>query len=151
MRYCPFCHRWNLDRPQLCNYCGRSWYHRLCPRGHENPPDAQFCGICGSADLTDTAGPRPLWLTILRAILLLILLLLPVTVGVLGLQHISDLLAALAPFLIATVMLLMAYHLVLSIFPPPLKKPFQAFNKTVVNFVLRILRWLWERFKLLFS
>ena len=58
MKYCPHCKRINPGRPVICHFCGRTWYVRLCPRGHENPAIAQYCGTCGSADLTETAGPR---------------------------------------------------------------------------------------------
>lgn len=58
MRYCPHCRRFNEGKPTICNFCGRTWYVRLCPRGHENPYNAQYCGTCGSSDLTETAGPR---------------------------------------------------------------------------------------------
>jgi hypothetical protein len=150
MRYCPFCHRWNLDRPQLCNYCGRSWYVRLCPRGHENPADAQFCGTCGSADLTDTAGPRPLWLRLLRAGFLLIIILMVILI-VHGFPSIPDLLTSLSPFIIAIVFLVIAYYLCLSIVPGPLKRPLLAFNKKIMSVVLRFLGWCWERIKLTFS
>src|SRR5512137_865210 len=123
MRYCPFCHRWNLDRPQLCNYCGRSWYVRLCPRGHENPLDAQFCGTCGSTDMTDPSGPRPWWIRLLRGALLLFLLLILVSL-VQGFPRLPDLLTALAPLLIALGFLLIAYHLGLAVLPAVLKRPF---------------------------
>jgi RNA polymerase subunit RPABC4/transcription elongation factor Spt4 len=57
MRYCPHCQRFNEGKPQICHFCGRTWHIRLCPRGHENPYNAQYCGACGSADLTETVGP----------------------------------------------------------------------------------------------
>jgi len=150
MRYCPFCHRWNLDRPQLCNYCGRSWYVRLCPRGHENPVDAQFCGICGSTDLTDPSGPRPWWIRLLRGALLLFLLLILVSL-VQGFPRFPDLLTAHAPMLIALGFLLIAYHLGLAVLPTVLKRPFVALNKLIWGSLERLLLWLWERIKLLFS
>lgn len=68
MKYCSFCKRLNSGRPKICMYCGRSWHQRLCSRGHENPSDAQYCGTCGSTELTETVGPRS-W----RARLLLVL------------------------------------------------------------------------------
>lgn len=64
MRYCPHCRRINPGRPQICHFCGRTWSVRLCPRGHENPYNAQYCGNCGSADLSETAGQRS-WLIIM--------------------------------------------------------------------------------------
>ena len=60
MRYCPSCGRFNPGRPLICHYCGKSWYYRLCPKGHLNPPDAIFCGECGSSQLTDASGRKSL-------------------------------------------------------------------------------------------
>jgi hypothetical protein len=150
MKYCPFCHRWNLDRPQLCNYCGRSWYVRLCPRGHENPYDAQFCGLCGSADLTDTSGPRPFWLRLLRAGFLLILILFIVSV-VHELARVPELLASLAPFIMAIAILLIGYYAALTFLPSPLRIPFSTLNKLVMNGAIRLLQWFWEKVKLALS
>ena len=72
MRYCPHCHRFNPGRPPICHFCGRTWYVRLCPRGHENPFNAQYCGTCGSADLTETAGRRPWFLVAFKGFLWLL-------------------------------------------------------------------------------
>lgn len=69
MRYCPYCKRFNEGNPPICHFCGRTWYVRLCQRGHENPYNAQYCGICGSADLTDTAGSRPVMLVVIKLII----------------------------------------------------------------------------------
>ena len=62
MRYCSYCKRLNTEHPQFCRYCGRTWNTRLCPRGHPNPADANFCGECGNTDLTEMTGSFPLWL-----------------------------------------------------------------------------------------
>lgn len=62
MRYCPHCERLSPGKPVICHYCGRSWQVRLCPRGHANPWDANFCGTCGNTDLTETAGALPGWM-----------------------------------------------------------------------------------------
>jgi hypothetical protein len=61
MRYCPYCHRFSPGQPPICHFSGRTWYTRLCPRGHENPVDSRYCGTCGSTDLSTTAGRAP-WL-----------------------------------------------------------------------------------------
>jgi len=55
MRYCPNCRRINEAWPERCRFCGLTWNVRICRRGHQNPPNAVFCGECGSGDLTDTA------------------------------------------------------------------------------------------------
>jgi nitroreductase len=149
MKYCPYCHRWNFDRPQLCNYCGRSWYRRLCPRGHENPPDAQFCGTCGSADLTDTAGPKPFLLRSVRVGFVMLFLLM-IIFAMRALPRILNLLPLLASFMIATAFLLVAYRLGLSTLPISMRKPFQTFNAMIKKGLVSVLRWLWEKIKLLF-
>jgi hypothetical protein len=55
MRWCPLCRRISPGQPERCHYCGRTWNLRLCPSGHENPPDSQYCGLCGSARLSEPA------------------------------------------------------------------------------------------------
>lgn len=55
MRWCPSCRRISPGQPERCHYCGRTWNLRLCPSGHENPPDSQYCGLCGSARLSEPA------------------------------------------------------------------------------------------------
>jgi len=69
MRYCPYCRRFNEGNPQICHFCGRTWYIKLCPRGHENPFNAQYCGTCGSADLSDTAGSISVILVVIKLII----------------------------------------------------------------------------------
>lgn len=59
MKYCPHCQQWNHGRPMRCRYCGRTWYVRLCPAGHVNPINANFCGECGRGNLSEPAGRRP--------------------------------------------------------------------------------------------
>jgi hypothetical protein len=61
MRYCLACHRLSSDGP-LCTQCGRSFGGRLCKgkKHHLNPPDAQFCGQCGTTDLADATSYVPL-------------------------------------------------------------------------------------------
>lgn len=55
MRWCPSCRRISPGQPERCHYCGRTWNLRLCQSGHENPPDSQYCGLCGSARLSEPA------------------------------------------------------------------------------------------------
>jgi len=64
MRLCFHCLRWRAGDSQRCPYCG--WTRRkICPSGHENPNDANVCGICGSGDLSQCA-PSPRLLSMLR-------------------------------------------------------------------------------------
>ena len=48
--------------PLFCNFCGRSYDVKLCPRHHVNPRVADVCSQCGSRELS-TPQPRvsPLW------------------------------------------------------------------------------------------
>ena len=68
MRFCPHCNRWNIGAPLRCRYCGRTWGERICPAGHLNPADANFCGECGRAELSGPAGRTPLFIRALSFI-----------------------------------------------------------------------------------
>ena len=61
MIYCLACRQLSGDGP-LCTQCGRSFGGRLCngKKRHLNPPDALFCGQCGTANLVDAAAFVPL-------------------------------------------------------------------------------------------
>jgi len=76
MKFCPHCNRWNIGTPLRCRYCGRTWGERICSAGHLNPPDANFCGECGRAELSEPAGRTPLFI---RALLLMK----PIAIGML--------------------------------------------------------------------
>ena len=62
MRYCNFCRKVTLGDPLFCNYCGRSYDHKLCPAKHPNPRTAQVCSQCGSRDFSIPQPPLPFWL-----------------------------------------------------------------------------------------
>jgi len=71
-----------IGEPLFCNFCGRSYDHKLCPHRHANPRSAEICSQCGSRDLS-TPHPRvPLFFALLLAVLPLIpgLALLTVTI-----------------------------------------------------------------------
>ena len=55
MRWCPTCRRISPGHPDRCHYCGATWNVRLCQSGHVNPSDSLFCGLCGSARLSEPA------------------------------------------------------------------------------------------------
>jgi hypothetical protein len=57
MKYCYQCGHITVGEPLYCNYCGRSYSVKLCPRGHANPRIAEVCSLCGSRDLS-TPQPR---------------------------------------------------------------------------------------------
>src|SRR5258707_6205548 len=61
MRYCYNCDRITPGEPLFCNYCGRSYDVKLCPRMHPNPRSAEACSRCGSRDLSTPQPRRPLW------------------------------------------------------------------------------------------
>jgi len=56
MTYCYNCGRITQGDPLFCNYCGRSYDLKLCPRHHSNPRSAQACSQCGSRELST---PQP--------------------------------------------------------------------------------------------
>lgn len=60
MKRCTSCFRYAAGQPSYCSYCGRTYSVRLCPRGHSNPRNVQFCSQCGSDDLS-TAAARESW------------------------------------------------------------------------------------------
>ena len=147
MRYCPYCHRLNAGRPRLCFYCGRTWHVRLCPRGHENPPDAQFCGSCGSADLTETAGPVPWWLWLIRISIIGLFVLLIASLGDIQFRLTEQQLT----YVIAIFILLFAIHMALSQIPGPVRRIVQSMIRILKKWSFATLIWLWERLKNLLS
>lgn len=56
MTYCFHCGRLTWGKPLFCNYCGRSFAGKLCPRLHVNPRNAKACSQCGSTELST---PQP--------------------------------------------------------------------------------------------
>ena len=56
MKYCYECGRLTGGDPRYCQFCGRSYDVKLCPRRHENPRFAEVCSQCGSRELST---PQP--------------------------------------------------------------------------------------------
>ena len=56
MKYCYECGRITAGEPRFCQFCGRTYDVKLCPRRHENPRFAEVCSQCGSRDLST---PQP--------------------------------------------------------------------------------------------
>jgi len=56
MKYCYQCGRMTNGEPLFCNYCGRSYDVKLCPRLHANARGAEVCAKCGSRELST---PQP--------------------------------------------------------------------------------------------
>lgn len=146
MRYCPYCQRLNPGRPQICYYCGRTWHVRLCPRGHENVVDAQYCGTCGSADLTETAGRFPLWIWLVRIGILVFVAFLIASLGNLKFRLNEQSIA----YVVAIFMLLLAMHIALSQIPAPARRLVQSMIRFMKKAVLTLLSWGWEKIKNLF-
>ncbi|MGO9010635.1 MAG: hypothetical protein ACLQPN_11075 [Bryobacteraceae bacterium] len=69
MKYCYNCDRITAGEPLFCNFCGRSYDVKLCPRMHPNPRKAQACSRCGSRDLSTPQPKVPLWAPVLEFVL----------------------------------------------------------------------------------
>ena len=54
--YCYNCGHLTSGEPAFCNYCGRTYDVKLCPRLHPNPRRADVCSKCGSRELST---PQP--------------------------------------------------------------------------------------------
>ena len=143
MRFCPHCRRLNPGRPVICHYCARTWQVRLCPRGHENPPDSQFCGIWGSADLSETTGPVPFWIWLIRIASLIIFIVFIVSLK-LPEFHLTDQISALV---IAITILLVGINMALSVLPATTRRVVIMVTRTAKGWFIRAALWCWERIK----
>jgi hypothetical protein len=72
MKYCYNCNRITPGEPLFCNFCGKSFNVKLCPRMHANPRSAEACSQCGSRDLSTPQPKVPLWAPVLQFFLSLI-------------------------------------------------------------------------------
>jgi hypothetical protein len=135
MRYCPRCRRFNPGSPPICHFCGSTWYVRLCPRGHENPTSAQYCGTCGSTDLSETAGRRPWFLIALKLFCWFLVGILIYSV-ITGIGNISSdqIFRRLFSLVIPPCILLLGVWLLLSFLP----KPVGQFVRKLMKHVLRL-------------
>ena len=66
MKYCYECGRMTPGDPLYCNYCGRSYDLKLCPRHHPNPRIAEICSQCGSRELSTPQPKVSVWWRILE-------------------------------------------------------------------------------------
>ena len=57
VKFCFHCGRDTVGEPSFCNFCGRSYDVKLCPKLHANPRGTRVCSKCGSAELS-TPQPR---------------------------------------------------------------------------------------------
>jgi hypothetical protein len=60
MKYCYACGHTTGGEPRFCNFCGRSYDVKLCPKLHANRRRAQACSQCGSQDLSIPQPEVPL-------------------------------------------------------------------------------------------
>ena len=66
MKYCYECGRMTPGKPLYCNFCGRSYDVKFCPRHHPNPRIAEICGQCGSHELSIPQPKVSVWWRILE-------------------------------------------------------------------------------------
>src|SRR5437588_5519156 len=72
MKYCYECGRLTPGEPLFCNFCGRSYDVKLCPRLHVTPRGTRAWSKCESRELS-TPQPRvPFWATLLLFLLTLV-------------------------------------------------------------------------------
>ena len=145
MRYCPHCHRLNPGRPIICHFCGRTWRVRLCPRGHANPFNAQYCGTCGSMDLSDTAGPRLWWPYPVKALIVVI-----VCIAIILLARSFLLFVDMGDALIFG-LLLAGYLIGVSILPRPIKSIFTHVNHLFLRGMRKVTIWVGRGIKEFFN
>lgn len=149
MKYCPHCRRFNPGSPIICHFCGHTWYVRLCPRGHENPSSAQYCGECGSTDLSETAGRRP-WLLIAFKIFLWLLVGLLVYSAFISLGNVSksNFLDKMFSVVIAPCLLLLSLWFLLSFLPAGIGQSVRRMMKYVLRLLglamLGLLKLMWR-------
>lgn len=66
MKYCYECGRMTPGDPLYCNFCGRSYDLKLCPRHHPNPRIAEICSRCGSRELSTPQPKVSVWWRVLE-------------------------------------------------------------------------------------
>lgn len=69
MNYCYNCGHITPGEPLYCNYCGRSYDVKLCPRHHANPRNADVCSQCGSRELSTPQPKVPVMWKLLAIII----------------------------------------------------------------------------------
>jgi hypothetical protein len=131
----------------ICHYCGRTWHVRLCPRSHVNPPDALVCGSCGSADLTETAGPVPFWIWLIRIGVLIIFIILIASLNLPKFKLNDQIIAQV----IAIAILIFAINMSLSALPAPVRRSVLMLTKILKKWLLRVIGWCWEKVKIMLS
>src|SRR5438132_13577108 len=72
LKFCLYCGRDTVAEPLFCNFCGRSYDVKLCPKLHANPRGTRVCSKCGSAELSTPQLRVPLWAKIPLFLLMLL-------------------------------------------------------------------------------
>ena len=72
MKFCYECAKITAGKPLFCNFCGRSYDVKLCPRLHVNPRKAEACSRCGNRNLSIPQPRRPILCPIVAAAILVI-------------------------------------------------------------------------------
>jgi len=72
VKFCYHCGRVTVGEPLFCNFCGRSYDVKLCPKLHANPRGTRVCSKCGSTELSIPQPRVPFWAKILLVLLALI-------------------------------------------------------------------------------
>ena len=113
MKYCPTYKRWNQGNPVFCQYCGRTWNYKVCPRGHLNPYNARFCQECGSPDLSEPAeGYIPLGFRLIKPLLWVTVIGLLILISLANFDTASSSSQALIPSLIPIGLLILVIFLI---------------------------------------
>ncbi len=73
MKYCYQCGRITAGEPLYCNFCGRSYDVKLCPRNHVNPRVADVCSQCGSREFSTPQPKVSVWWRILEFLVRVVL------------------------------------------------------------------------------
>lgn len=82
MKYCYHCDRVTVGEPLFCNFCGRSYDAKLCPKLHANPRGTHTCSQCGSTELS-TPQPRvSIWVKVLLSSITVLVKLLIIVVSI---------------------------------------------------------------------
>ena len=66
MKFCYQCGRMTPGEPLYCNFCGRSYDVKLCPRAHVNPRNAEVCSQCGSREFSTPQPKVSVWWKVLE-------------------------------------------------------------------------------------
>jgi uncharacterized membrane protein YvbJ len=75
MKYCYNCRRTRPDTFLFCSGCGASFDAKYCRKLHANSPQAEYCHLCGSSDLSSPHKRPKEWrmaLIVLSAVALLV-------------------------------------------------------------------------------